>query len=351
MASPGGHKAADLRRSLRDDPQEFELDQFLRLLPHAGLEGMLLSAVNGLGFAAGDVGAVTRDENGVERARVAALALTGPAGVLPRHLTARLALEAREGDTRLSDFLDMLCGRFPVLAHEAWLRGDIAAARERDAKASRAPLTALAGMATDGFDKLVDDGAAGLDADGVAYFATLLGGGPRSADGLARLLSARLALPVRVEQFQGGWVTLPEGCRARLGGPVPLGNGPACGERRWEVQSRLSIIVGPAPIGWLRDLTPMGPDAKPGLLEAMHRLTRLYLGSDFDIELRIRVRAADIPDLNDPPPNVPSRLGLDSWLGRPDNVATVEDCRFRWTPSSVGPIDDPSARDSDAQAA
>lgn len=332
MGAPDGYKAADLTRSLRESPQEFELDQFLRLLPLAGLDGLSLSATDGLGFAGGDVTAVTRDTHGMEWANLAVFTLTGPAGVLPRHLTARMTQEAREGDTALADFLNLLYGRFPMLAHEGWLRGDIAATRERDADAARAPLTALAGLGTDGFDTLIEDGAAGLEADGIAYFAALLGAVPRSADGLARLLSARLSLPVAVEQFQAGWVTLPAHNRARLGSPASLRDGPACGDRRWEAQSRLSIIIGPVPLDWLRALIPEGTGTQPALLETLRRLTGLYLGAAFEIEVRIRVRTADIPDLNGPAQAAPRRLGLDSWLGRPATAGTVEDCRFRWSP-------------------
>lgn len=324
MASPGGHKAPDLTRSLREEPQSFELDQLFRLWHLTGLGDPALPAMTGLGFAHGDVVAAAGDGDHQQGPAMAAFALTGPAGVMPHHLTARLALEAREGDSALAEFLDILSARFPALAHAAWLRGDPAALRERDAGQARAPLLALAGLGTEGFGPLVAEGAAGVGADSLAFFSALLGATPRSADGLARLLSGVLCLPVSVEQFQGGWVTLPPHSLARLGHPLPLRDGPACGERRWEVQSRLSIIIGPVPAHWTSRQIPPGQEDAP--LEALRRLTRLYLGSGFEIDLRIRVSTADIPE-----EAARTRLGLDSWLGRPPGVEHVEDCRFRWT--------------------
>lgn len=324
MASPGGHTTADLTRSLREDPQSYELDQLFRLWHLTGQGDATLPAMTGLGFADGDVVAAGMDGDGGDGPSMAAFALTGPAGVLPHHLTARLAQEAREGDTALASFLDMLSARFPALAHAGWLRGNQAALRERDADRARAPLLALAGLGTEGFPPLVADGAAGVDADTLAYFSALLGAMPRSAEGLARLLSAVLCLPVAVVQFNGGWLTLPAESRARLGGPLPLGDGPACGERRWEIQSRIAIIIGPVPPHWIVQQHPPGKEGKP--LEALRRLTALYLGSGFEIDLRIRVAVADIPDAMGQ-----QHLGLDSWLRPPRGVEHVEDCRFRWT--------------------
>ncbi len=326
MASPGGHPAADLTRSLRENPQSFELDQLYRLWHLTGQGDPALPALTGLGFADGDVVAGGAEGNGQDGPAIAAFALTGPAGVLPHHLTARLALEAREGDTALADFLDMLSARFPALAHAGWLRSHPAAHRERDADQARAPLLALAGLGTEGFSALVAAGAAGITDDTIAYFAPLLGAMPRSADGLARLLSGVTGRPVSVVQFPGGWMDLPPDSRARLGGGQALGTGPACGERRWEVQSRLVIIIGPVPPQWIGQQLPAGQDQAP--LEGLRRLAGLYLGSGFDIDLRLRVLAADIPDLTAPPDR--PRLGLDSWLGRPQGVEHVEDCRFRW---------------------
>ncbi|OYQ34199.1 hypothetical protein CHU95_12140 [Niveispirillum lacus] len=326
MATQGGHTRTDLTRLLRDTPQSFELDQLFRLWHLSGEGDLTLPAMRGLGFALGDAMGTSIEGEGSGMPAMVAFAITGPAGLLPRHLTARLALEARAGDTALADFLDMMSSRFTTLAHLGWRRSDPAALREQDEGAALAPLLALAGMGTEGFPALVTQGAAGIDADGIAYFAAILGAQPRSADGLARLLSGVLCLPVELVQFHGGWLTLPSESLARLGGSRPLSQGPALGQRRWEVQSRLAIIIGPVAPEWISRTMLAGDESTP--LEWLRRLTRLYLGSGFSVDLRIRVRTEAIPEVTDPP--TPRRLGLDSWMGRPKHTGQVEDCRFHW---------------------
>jgi type VI secretion system protein ImpH len=331
MAAQGRFTPADLIRLTGGDADGFSFDQLMRLAHVAGDGLPRLRTELRLGFAAGDVAQVRTGPDGVPELLLACFGLTGPSGTMPWHLTARLLDDRRAGQEALHGFIDLLSERLAWLMHLGWRRAQPALSHEAGDKAAHLPLLALAGLGTVGMATRIAAGDAGLDPDGLACHAALLGLATRPAEGLERLLAGHFGQKVSVQQFHGGWVEIPPATRLRIGMDGGLGALPPIGQRRFEVQSRLGIRIGPVDLATLRRLTAAGEDAP---LARARRLTRLYLGDGFDIAVRFLL---DEPCLTGPSLGGMDGLGVSGWLGLADMPARREDTVFHW---AQGPLPD-----------
>jgi type VI secretion system protein ImpH len=136
-------------------------------------------------------------------------------GVLPNPYTTLLIERLRFNDAAPRDFLDIFNHRIISLFYRAWrkYRFDVACEQgERDLFSRH--LLSLLGLGTDG---LRDRQAVSDDA--LVYYAGLLAQRPRSAQALQQILADYFEVPVKIEQFAGGWYRLdPETqCRCRKG--------------------------------------------------------------------------------------------------------------------------------------
>jgi type VI secretion system protein ImpH len=327
MGAQGRFASADLIRLAGRDAESFSFDQLMRLARLTGERLPQLRTELRLGFVAGDVAQVRTGPDGMPELLLACFGLAGPTGTMPWHLTARLLDDRRAGHEALHDFIDLLSERLAWLMHFGWRRAQPALSHEAGDKAAHLPLLALAGLGTAGMAARIAAGEAGLDCDGLACHAALLGLATRPAEGLERLLAGHFGLKVTVQQFHGGWVGIPPANRLRIGMEGGLGTLPPIGDRRFEVQSRLCIRIGPMDLATLRQLTAPGEEAP---LARAHRLTRLYLGDGFDITVRFLL---DEPALSGPSLGGVDGLGVSGWLGLADVPARLEDTVFHWAQS------------------
>lgn len=324
MGTQGRFTTADLIRLAGDEAASFSFDQLMRLARLAGDGLPRLRTELRLGHAAGDVAQVRTGPDGTPELLLACFGLTGPTGTMPWHLTGRLLDDQRAGQDALHSFTDLLSERLAGLLHLGWRRAQPALSHEAGDKAAHLPLLALAGLGTAGMAARIAAGDAGLDRDGLACHAALLGLATRPAEGLERLLAGHFGQKVSVQQFHGGWVGIPAAARLRIGITGGLGALPPIGDRRFEVRSRLGIHIGPVDLATLRRLTAPGNDAP---LARARRLSRLYLGDGFDIAVRVLL---DEPALAGPCLGGLDGLGVSGWLGLADGPARREDTTFHW---------------------
>lgn len=325
MGTQSGPAAVDLTRLVgTTDLSSFEFDQLMRLARLAGQDLPRLRTELRLGHPPGEVAGILNGPDGKPELVLSSFGLVGPAGTMPWHLTGRLLAEGRAGKQALHEFLDMLTVRLGQLLHTGWRRSQPALSHEAGDPAAHLPLLAVAGLATSGMATRIAAGDAGLSQDGLARHAALLGLATRPAEGLERLLKGHFNQPVTVEQFLGGWVDIPPVARLRIGRGQGLGNLPPIGQRRWEVQSRLGISVGPVNLTSLHQLTAAGPDSP---LAKAERLTRLYLGDGFDILVRFLLKE---PTLEGPRLGGADRLGITGWLGLSPGPQSLSDTLFHW---------------------
>lgn len=197
--------------------------------------------VHGLAGGAPDAPA---DGDGPPRLAVAFFGLVGPQGVLPQAYTGHAGTRARARDPAFRDFLDLFQHRALSLFYRTWTRSKPVlgheAGGERDWLLDH--LLDVAGLGTAGLRGrlAVPDAAAG-------YYAGLLAGTCRGADGLARLVGDYFGVPALVEQFVGEWRPVGGDGQCALGtddDAARLGLG-VLGDEAWDPEARVRLRLGP----------------------------------------------------------------------------------------------------------
>lgn len=335
MAGADGRHDGGLTALLAREPYRFDIRQAVRLLElmapgrvpiGAGSdpqrEAVRLRSSLTSSFPPSDIESLT-DVGSGERPTltVTFLGIGGAFGPLPPPLTARVVDRARSHDDAGRDFLDLfnhrllsLMLRQARLFHPA-LQGEGAPGPDMPA---RLPLLALLGLAT-----LPHDGSSasaearlGHGAASLVETAGLLNPRPVSAHALERLLAAHFGFRVRVLPLRGGWLTLAEDQRLRLGrGALPLGHHAVLGGRIWDQAAGIRVAVGPTGLDMLLSLLPGG-----AAHAELARLVAFTLGRPLDVELLLLLRPSEVPPSALGPPSAERgdgpRLGWTSWLGR-----------------------------------
>ena len=242
---------------LRDEPYRFTLFAALRLLEQlhperprlgearrASDDAVRLAQPPHLIFPPSDVSALGRTELGLPRLEQYGFGVFGPNGALPLHLT-EYAFEraAHRGDPGVADFINAFQHRFIALFYRAWADGDPAVNLDRPASDRFVRcLGALVGLGPPAARH-----GAPLAARAALGRAGLFGRSNRSAASLERALSDYFGLPVRIHQFIGGWLEIPEEARTRVGsgGGGALGLGATLGATSWQCQHQFEIALGP----------------------------------------------------------------------------------------------------------
>jgi type VI secretion system protein ImpH len=362
MAAEDGRQGPDLSDLVRDEPYRFDFFQAVRLLEAAARERadrdarhpaaavgrddapdrehVRFRAALSLSFPAAPLAQVrTPAGGGPIQAVVTFLGLVGPQGVLPPHYTSLLIRRLRDKDFALRDFLDLFNHRVVSLFYRAWEKYRLPIAYERAARtattdpASQA-LYCLVGFGTDGLRgrQPVPDGAFLYYAGHYAHF-------PRSAVALEALLAEYFGLPVEIEQAAGQWLTLADADRSRLpdddfpdGQNAALGLTALAGERIWDVQSKVRVVIGPLTYAEFQRFMPDGNG-----LQQLGALTRTYVGPDLDFEVLPLLKPTDAPTLvlaGDGPGG--PRLGWNTWVHDGDYESVLSDASFFVEPAPAG---------------
>jgi type VI secretion system protein ImpH len=293
-------------------------------------------------------------EQPVPQMTVAFMGLTGPSGVLPRHYTElllRLDREARGPErSSLRAWLDLFNHRLIALFYRAWEKYRFYLAYERGGPTPAEPdaftraLYSLVGLGMSPLRNRLRVGCvqrvdgrrrekvlARIDDLALLHYGGVLARRPRSAVMLAALLGDYFGLAVAVEQFRGQWLQLGADSQSQLGTDnCELGVSVVAGERVWDVQSKLRLRLGPLSRaefdGLLPDRTAV---CERKMFFLLAHLVRLYVGPDFDFDVQLVLRAADVPEcqLQDVG-GLGGRLGWNTWLGSEARTTDAEDAVF-----------------------
>ncbi|HEY0706967.1 MAG TPA: type VI secretion system baseplate subunit TssG, partial [Polyangia bacterium] len=205
--------------------------------------------------------ASARAAEGDRAARIAVrfFGLFGPNGPLPLHLTEHAREQIRdENDPGFARFADIFHHRFLTLFYRAWASAEPVRMRDRPADDQFAQqLAALLGLALPTYNdrNLISDQMK-------LFFAGRFAMPTRNAEGLQALLVADLGVPVRIEEFVGGWITIPVSARWRLGPGKQagrLGQTAILGQRAWQCDQKFRVVVGPVGAGSYDEFLPGGP--------------------------------------------------------------------------------------------
>jgi type VI secretion system protein ImpH len=260
---------------------------------------------------------------GLPRIDVRFMGLFGPNGPLPLHLTSYARERVlHKGDETLARFADLFHHRMLLLFYRAWAQAQPVVSLDRAATpgaaaGARGPdrvaelvgsLVGVGGAAWSGRQPLPDHAPLAL--------AGLLVRQVRSAEALARALSVFLKRSVRVEQFVGRWMALPQADRSRLGGrfasrrqsTARLGASTVLGRSVFDRQHHFRIHIGPLNLADFESLLPAGAALPP-----VQALVRQFVGEEFGWDLAL---ALDPPERPQARLGRRSRLGWTSWIGR-----------------------------------
>jgi type VI secretion system protein ImpH len=295
---------------------------------HSALQAMLAQA---------DPCAVPTRPGEIERIDMtpAFMGLLGVSGTLPLFYTEMLAQrELYQKDYAARAFMDVFSHRAVSLFYQAWRKHRLPIQFEADRRNQFLPLAlSLAGVGQKGLrDRL--GGARGAVADeALAYYAGALQQRTLSAKQLQQVLQDYLRVPVRIEQFVGRWYQLPDAGRFYLGlsqrqpgvtSPLNgvLGRSAMLGERVWQRDLRIRVVLGPLSHLKFRRFLPGGQGA-----DALKALLTMLSGVSFEYEINLQLQRDDVQGcaLNSNRPATAARLGWDTFLQtKPANEDRVD---------------------------
>ena len=146
--------------------------------------------------------------------------------------------------------------------------------------------------------------------ESLGYFAASLRQRPVSAAQVARVLSEYFGQPVEVEQFVGSWYDVPPAQQSTLGcESATLGTRAIAGERVWQRDLRLRLIVGPLDHAGFTAFLPGGLAAR-----ALGSLLTMFTGLCLEYEIELVLRAADVRPVTMLEGTKLGRLGWDTYL-------------------------------------
>lgn len=252
------------------------------------------------------------------------MGLLGTAGTLPHFYTETLAQrELFQKDYAGRAFMDVFSHRVVSLFYEAWRKHRQPIQVEAGRRSCFLPLVlSLAGLGQKGLrDRLGGERGAVAD-EALAYYAGTLQQRTLSARQLQQILQEYLAVPVRIEQFVGRWYQLPESGRAYLGvmgrqgglsGPINgvLGRSAMLGERVWQRDLRMRVVLGPLPHKRFRRFLPGEAGAS-----ALKELLTMLSGVSLEYEINLQLQRDDVKgcELDSCRPQTACRLGWDTFL-------------------------------------
>jgi type VI secretion system protein ImpH len=302
MAAESGTTSNPLVDVLFEEPYRFDFFQAVRLLERIDRrrfpigrygepanEAVRFRTRVSLGFPPSQIFDLQETDEGEStppEMMVAFMGLTGPAGVLPHHYTELLVERTRYKDTAAWDFLDLFNHRMISLFYRAWEKYRFAVAYERGEDRFTEFLFDIVGMGTRGLR-----GRQSFKDEAMLFYGGLFAQRPHSASAMAAVLSDYFGVGSTVDQFPGQWLKLDEESLTRLGGAsAELGVTTVAGTRVWDVQSKFQLRFGPLTYAEFVAFLPTGSAFKPAA-----DLTRLIAGQEFDFDIRLTIKAEEVP--------------------------------------------------------
>src|SRR5262245_50656588 len=271
-----------------------------------------------LGFAPSEIRGLQRPApGGVPEMTIAMFGTGGPDGPLPTSFTEDILDRLKHQDTALAAFLDIFHHRLVSLLyriHKVHRLALVSVSPDRT-PAARYVLS-LIGLGLPSLASQLEAPSATL------RYAGLLAAVPRSAAGLALVLTDYFAVPFEVCQFAGDWYALdPDQCThvGVAGRNNAIGQNAVVGTRVWIQDAGVLLRIGPLTARQFGDFLPEG--AAHG---ALAEIVRFYAGADLKVRIQLLLRPEDLSQAR----LGQSRIGWTGWLHtrdaeRPDDQVRV----------------------------
>ena len=240
------------------------------------------------------------------------MGLTGPSGALPTHYT-ELLIERRQfhRDGTAHAFFDLFSHRAISLFYSAWRKYRFFVPYEQgEREGFTRNLLDLSGFGLTRMQERLKAEAPGVSPLFFAYFAGLVAQKPLSAAAISAFVSGYFNVPVKLEQFVGQWIAVPENEQSRLGQQAnQLGLSAFAGQRAWDQQTKIRLRIGPLEHARFSDFLPGEAAAA-----ALEQLIKLCVGNDLACETNLVLRKEDIPAPVVKQGQTGLRLGHNIWL-------------------------------------
>jgi len=349
MAPEVGSAAAAVTRDLFEHGSAYEFFQAVRLLTAAAGERVPVGGDAdpdrevvrfrggvSMAFPASDIHELVPGDE--ERPAEMTLSFFGVAtpgsyGSLPTCYTELILHRGQKKDRALRDFLDLFNHRLASLFYRAFEKHRFPLVYERSAARSGGlfehALFAWMGLHTRGL-------RGRLEVPDVALirWAGMLSRRPAAAGQIEDFVREMLRVPCEVVPFVPTWYVLDDDELCRLGsGREQLGRDTFLGHAVRVAQSRFALRLGPLGLPAYEALLPEGRS-----FDALRDLVRLAVGVEYDVELRLRLRRPDVPELRlRGAGHAGRRLGWTTWLVTRPLAADPADVVVSpaWTRSAV----------------
>lgn len=356
MAMQGRRYHTDLTARMKAEPYRFRFFQAVRLLmlteKSAGRKAVLPRNLRfrtpaTLAFPASEItrfdtahgtfpprtdGAET--EEGPQEMEVAFMGLTGPSGVLPQHYT-ELLMDRKtiHRDVSAHAFFDIFNHRAIQLFYAAWQKYRFYVGYELGEREgfSRHLLDMLATSRPNlqGDTSVERDagtpGKPPLPAQILAFFAGALGKRPLPASSLESVVRAYFGVGVKLEQFVGQWIDIPEeDSDPSGGGDFILGVNTNLGRRVWDQQTRMGLRIGPLNLAQFTDFQPEGPAAA-----ILRQLVETCVGQALGCDVTLVLDKGVLAQAEASGSGMPLSLGLTTWIRTRPPERDLDDVRYK----------------------
>lgn len=348
MPAPHRPRPPAVIERLLAQPQGFEFFQAVRLLqrwleqagPGGGARRLQFRNSLAMGFPSSEIEALAlrrradaapaECEAGTDAAAVESITLTpgfigllGSQGALPHHYTEQIAQrELYDRDPSARAFLDLFTHRAVSLLQAAWEKHRLHLQYEAGGARRFLPLVlALTGLGQGPLRSRMEADAGGVADESVAYFAGAVHGRARSAAQVQRLLAGYLGVPVRIDSFVGRWTALPPQATSVLGLRGTLGQDAVMGERVWQRDLAVRVVLGPLDRRRYLRFLPGGAGER-----ALRRWFVLLTGVSLDVEVRLLLQREAVRGITlDAADPSTGRLGWDTFLSTGPETRDRED--------------------------
>ncbi|MGJ8640760.1 MAG: type VI secretion system baseplate subunit TssG [Opitutaceae bacterium] len=320
MGTEDGKQDDALRRAVCTNSQQFDFYRLLELLE--AREGMPLGTSSSakrerfrlqqevsLNFAPSAV-ASTSYKSDADRISVVLrnLGLFGPNGPLPLVVTEEIARRVRsKRDQTLVSFVNLFQHRLFTLFYRAWAISQpcVDYSWGEEGKHQRHQ-----GALVGAYDK-TSSHRGRLKPKALLYHAGTFGGYTPNRSSLKAFLEDYFEVPVRIFEFVGNWLEMPEQEFACLGvreRTTTLGKNCVVGQRIWNAHLKFRVHIGPVGHADFLRFLPNND-----CLHALKDSIRKYLGDHYDCELSMTLKNEEVPSLC---LGKESFLGWNTWVGK-----------------------------------
>ncbi len=235
------------------------------------------------------------------------LGLIGPSGTMPQHYTRLVIQRVRQNDNAAADFINIFNHRLISLYYRAWCKYKLPHQYERyNHDPQRDPFTRTLKSLSGRHDR--DRYDTPLFYSG--HFSKI----NRSGSNLQSMVQHFLGINVQINSFIGQWLLIEEPDRLKIGSGKngrnhQLGSGVLPGRRFWDIQSKITLTIGPITHQRFHQLLP-GSDT----FSALKKLINAYTPSHIHIDLWFIVKDAMKNSL---PLGKGIKLSQNAWLHGP----------------------------------